>query len=142
MKAHEDIAVFYRKKAIYNPQMWQSTPYDKGSDIRHTEVYGEQKECHVKSDGLRYPRSVQYFTTAEHEGKLHPTQKPIALLEYLVKTHSNENDLILDPTMGSGGTLLAAKMHKRNFIGIEKEEKYYDIAKERLSQSMQLVWPI
>lgn len=140
MRAHEDIAVFYRQKATYNPQMWQSTPYDKGSDTRYTEVYGEQVECHVKSDnGLRYPRSVQYFTTAEHEGKLHPTQKPIKLLEYLVKTHSNENDVILDPTMGSGGTMLAAKKLNRQFIGIEKERKYYDIATKRLNEDLQLV---
>lgn len=134
LRAHEDIAVFYRKPCIYNPQMTQSTPYNKGTAHRETDVYGSQVAVEVKNDtGLRYPRSVQYFKTAEFEGKLHPTQKPIALLEYLVKTYSNPGDTILDHTMGSGSTGVAANNLGRNFIGIEQEKKYYDTANNRIN---------
>ena len=134
MRAHEDICVFYKKPPTYNPQMWQSTPYNKGKAHRPTDVYGSQVATLVKNDsGLRYPRTVQYFKTAESEGKvLHPTQKPLALMEYLVKTYSNEADVVLDNAMGSGTTGIAAIKNNRRFIGIELEKKYFDIAKERL----------
>lgn len=134
LRAHEDIVVFYKKQPTYNPQMVSGTPYDKGKAVRDTESYGVQtKEVHVKNDsGLRFPRSVIYFKTAESEGKYHPTQKPVALYEYLIRTFSNENDLVLDPCMGSGTTGVAALQTNRNFIGIEKEQKYFEIAKERL----------
>ena len=88
----------------------------------------------VKDDeGKRYPRSVLYFKTAEDEGKLHPTQKPIALYEYLVKTYSNEGDTILDPCMGSGTTGVACMNTNRNFIGIERDREYYQVAHNRLN---------
>jgi DNA modification methylase len=133
MRAHESICVFYRKPATYNPQMTQGDPYDKGTAHRPTDVYGSQKATTVKSEtGLRYPRSVQYFVTAESEGKLHPTQKPIALAEYLVKTYTNEGDVVLDPTMGSGTTCLAAQNLNRQYIGFELDEKYFDVAVERI----------
>ena len=89
---------------------------------------------HVKDEeGKRYPRSVLYFKTAEDEGKLHPTQKPIALYEYLVKTYSNEGDIILDPCMGSGTTGVACMNTNRNFIGIERDREYYQVAHNRLN---------
>lgn len=134
LKAHEDIVVFYKKMPIYNPQMTKGTPYDKGKAVRDTESYGKQtKEVHVKNeDGLRYPRSVLYFVTAENEGKYHPTQKPVKLFEYLVKTYSNEGDVVLDPCMGSGTTGIACKNTNRNFIGIELNETYFNQAKERI----------
>ncbi len=133
MRAHEDIVVFYDKQCTYNPQMTQGTPYNKGRAVRDTMAYGKQeKAVLVKNDsGLRYPRSVQYFVTAETEGKLHPTQKPLALYEWLIKTYTNENDMILDPCMGSGTTGIAALKLNRRFIGIEKDKKYFDIAKKR-----------
>lgn len=135
LRAHEDIVVFYKKQPVYNPQMSEGKPYDKGSAVRDTEAYGFQaKEVHVKNDsGLRYPRSVLYFKTAEFEGKLHPTQKPISLYEYLIKTFSNENDLILDPCMGSGTTGIAAINCNRSFIGIEKELSYFNVASNRIA---------
>ena len=135
LRAHEDIVVFYKKQPTYNPQMTQGTPYDKGKAVRDTEAYGVQtKEVHVKNDtGLRYPRSVIYFKTAEGEGKYHPTQKPVSLYEYLVRTFSNENDTVLDPCMGGGTTGIAALNSSRNFIGIEREEKYFKIAQDRIS---------
>ena len=105
--------------------------------MRDTESYGKQtKAVHVKNEnGLRYPRSVIYFKTAESEGKLHPTQKPISLMEYLVKTYSDESDTILDPCMGSGTTGVACKKTNRKFIGIEQEKEYHDIAKKRISET-------
>lgn len=134
MKAHEDICVFYRKPPIYNPQMWQSTPYNKGKAHRPTDVYGQQISVLVKNDtGLRYPRTVQYFKTAESEGKaLHPTQKPLALFEYLIKTYTNPGDVVLDNCMGSGTTAIAALKTKRKFVGIEKDPKYADICLDRI----------
>jgi site-specific DNA-methyltransferase (adenine-specific) len=104
--------------------MTQGTPYDKGKAVRDTEAYAVQtKEIHVKNEnGFRYPRSVLYFRTAESEGKYHPTQKPIALYEYLIKTYSNPEDVVLDPCMGSGTTGVACVNTQRNFIGIEREQ--------------------
>src|SRR5699024_9428216 len=88
------------------------------------------KTIHLKNEsGKRYPRTVQYFKTAEREGKLHPTQKPVALLEYLIKTYTQENETVLDFTMGSGSTGVAAKNLNRKFIGIELDETYFQIAK-------------
>ena len=87
----------------------------------------------VKNDsGLRYPRSVQYFVTAENEGKLHPTQKPVALLEWLVKTYTNENETVLDPCMGSATTAIACLKTGRNFIGFELKKEYFEVAKTRI----------
>ena len=135
LRAHESIAVFYRKPPTYNPQITQGEAYNKGTAKRETDVYGSQRAVEVKSDGERYPRTVQYFVTAEKEGKLHPTQKPIALTEYFVKTFSNPGDVILDNTMGSGTTGVACVNLDREFIGIEKDKEYFDIAVERISEA-------
>ena len=134
MRAHEDILVFYNKQCKYNPQMTKGKPYNKGCAVRDTSAYAKQeKAILVKNDsGLRYPRSVQYFVTAESEGKLHPTQKPLALMEWLIKTYTNEGDTVLDPCMGSGTTAIAALNTKRKFIGFEKDDKYFEIAKKRI----------
>ena len=137
LRAHEDIVVFYKKQPAYNPQMIKGTPYDKGTAVRDTEAYAVQtKEVHVKNEsGMRYPRSIQYFKTAEGEGKYHPTQKPIALYEYLIRTYSHEYDTILDPCMGSGTTGVACKNTNRHFIGIEMNTTYFEVANQRLNQS-------
>ena len=134
MRSHEDIVVFYKKQPTYNPQFTSGKPYDKGKALRDAEQYGQQtKSVHVKdTEGKRYPRSVLYFKTAEDEGKLHPTQKPIALYEYLIRTYSNEGDTILDPCMGSGTTGVACNNTNRNFIGIESDNNYYNIARDRI----------
>ena len=134
IRAHEDIVVFYKKQPTYNPQFTSGKPYDKGKALRDAEQYGQQtKSVHVKdTEGKRYPRSVLYFKTAEDEGKLHPTQKPIALYEYLIRTYSNEGDTILDPCMGSGTTGAACMNTNRQFIGIENDEQYFHIATNRL----------
>lgn len=134
--AHEDIVVFYKKMPTYNPQMTNGKPYNKGTAVRDTECYAlQEKAIEVKNaTGKRYPRSVQYFRTAESEGKLHPTQKPLALFSWLMNTYSNEGDVVLDPFMGSGTTGCAAFENTRSFIGIEKEKKYFDIARQRIGE--------
>lgn len=134
LRKHEDICVFYNKQPTYNPQMIMGEPYDKG--IRKDQFsgsYGDFKPKHVKSNGERYPNDVLfaeensldyiYCKTAESEGEvLHPTQKPVELGRYLIKTFSKENDIILDNASGSGSFLVAAVLEGRKFIGIEKNE--------------------
>ena len=136
MRAHEDIVVFYDKQCKYYPQMTKGAPYNKGCAVRDTMAYGKQeKAILVKNDeGTRYPRSIQYFVTAESEGKLHPTQKPIALYEWLIKTYSDKDDMILDPCMGSGTTAVACINNGCGFIGYEKSKEYFDVAKQRIKQ--------
>ena len=139
MKYYEEILVFQKGKSVYNPQM--------------KDRVGEKKECYkydhycgdnnhlsdLKKQPKRYdPNKVQpsdvleFNVVPNRNGKLHPTQKPIELLEWLVKTYSNENDVILDNCMGSGTTGVACKKLNRSFIGIELNEDYYNIAKERI----------
>ena len=137
LRAKENILIFYKKQPTYNPQMKKGEAYNKGIRKEQTQddVYGSFEQTEVKSDGYRYPRDVLYFKTAESEGKtFHKTQKPIALMEYLIKTYTNENETVLDFTMGSGSTGVAAKNTNRNFIGIEMDEKYFDIATNRISE--------
>lgn len=137
-KVTENICVFYKKQCTYNPQMTEGEPYNKGCAVRDTLAYGKQeKAVLVKNDtGLRYPRSVQYFVTAEREGKLHPTQKPLALMEWLIKTYTNEGDTVLDPCMGSGTTAIACINTGRKFIGFEKDTEYYNKALERINNHL------
>lgn len=132
--AHEDILVFYKKQPTYNPQMVIGKPYNKGKALRTTNVYGKQKETLVENkEGLRYPRTVQYFKTAESEGKVfHPTQKPIELFKYIIKTYTNEGDVVLDNCIGSGTTAIAAIATNRNYIGFEKDKEYYKLSLERI----------
>ncbi len=144
LRKHEDICVFYKKQPTYNPQMVQGEPYDKG--IRKAQLsgsYGDFQPVHVHSSGERYPTDIIYVKTAECEGEVvHPTQKPIELGRYLIRTYSNPGDVILDNAFGSGSFLVAAVKEGRNFIGIEKNEDvalfkkekidYIEIAKRRL----------
>ena len=135
--AHEDIMIFYKKLPTYNPQKTKGKPYNKGFEKRNEiEAVGKigNGNLIINESGERNPRSVIYFRTAESEGKLHPTQKPLELLEYLVKTYTNEGDMVLDNTMGSGTTILAAIKNNRIGIGIEKEKQYYDVAVRRASE--------
>ncbi len=135
LRKHEDICVFYKKQPIYNPQMSEGEAYDKGvRKNQYTGSYGEFKPKHVKSNGERYPNDVVFFEeqfiddfvyikTAESEGTVyHPTQKPIDLGRYLIKTFTNPGDIVLDNACGSGSFLLSAILENRNFIGIEKNE--------------------
>ena len=135
--AHEDIMIFYKKLPTYNPQKTKGKPYNKGFEKRNEiEAVGKigNGNLIINESGERNPRSVIYFRTAESEGKLHPTQKPIELIEYLIKTYTNEGDMVLDNTMGSGTTNLACIKLNRKSIGIEKEKQYYDVAVRRASE--------
>ena len=138
LRAHEIISVFYSKPPTYTPQMTEGVAYNKGVRKEQTQndVYGSFDQVEVKSDGLRFPRSVQYFKTAESEGGFHKTQKPVALLEYLIKTYTNESETVLDFTMGSGSTGVACVNTNRNFIGIELDENYFNIAESRINQAL------
>lgn len=135
MRNHELILIFYKKLPTYNPQMRQGfKPTRKGMAGPSGNNYRGHKPYPNREGATdRYPVSVIDLDDKPFENKLHPTQKPLNLLAHLVKTYTNEGDLILDNCAGSGSTLVAAKNHKRNYIGIEKEKKYFDIAKERLS---------
>lgn len=121
LRKHEDICVFYRKQPSYNPQMKPGDPYDKG--IRKDQLsgsYGDFSPVHVKSNGERNPTDVIYFKTSESEGPVyHPTQKPVELGRYLIRTYSNPGDIVLDNAFGSGSFLVAAALENRKFVGIE-----------------------
>ena len=133
LKSHENILVFYRSKPTYNPQMWYSTPYSGFSSdtSKIGEVYGNQQSKHRDNpEGSRYPKTVLKF---KQEKGLHPTQKPVGLMEYLIKTYTNEGDTVLDNTMGSGTTGVACVNCNRSFVGIEMDKKYYQISKERFN---------
>ncbi len=146
MKEHEDIVVFSRGRIIYNPIM-EIRKGSGGERVKHkivvrtkTENYldGLHKEVKLNCGKKRHPSSVQKFNTACGNEKVnHPTQKPIALAEYMVKTYTNEGDMVLDFTMGSGTTGVAAKKLSRDFIGIEMDEKYFEIAKARIETAQQ-----
>ena len=90
----------------------------------------------MNESGLRYPRTVLYFATAEKEGGFHPTQKPVALMEYLIRTYTSEGDTVLDPCMGSGTTGIACLRTKRRFIGFESDGDFYRGAKKRFSEEI------
>ena len=132
-KRHEDICVFYQKQPPYNPQMGQGKPYTDKERVRSMGVTGDAlpSKKAITNTGTRYPSSVQKFSNGNN-GSVHPTQKPVALMEYLIKTYTQEGETVLDFVMGSGTTGLACKNTGRKFIGIEKDAGYFEIAKKRL----------
>jgi len=121
LRKHEDVCIFYAQQPNYTPQMAPGDPYDKG--VRKNQLtgsYGDFKPSHVKSDGGRYPTDVIYFKTAESEGRVwHPTQKPVELGRYLIRTYTQPGDLVLDNCFGSASFLVAAALEGRDSIGIE-----------------------
>jgi site-specific DNA-methyltransferase (adenine-specific) len=143
LKDHEDVIVFTKtgKQPLYYPQMTaRDKPIKKGGNKQSKAIPIAQtdnaKEFSKKSKtyNLKYPTSQLRYSSREGRG-LHPTQKPIALMQYLIKTYTNEGETVLDFTMGSGTTGVAAKNLNRNFIGIELDETYFNIAKERINNS-------
>lgn len=134
-KVHENISIFYKKQPTYNPQMEKGEPYfrkgtgrPKTKDLMDNPAIDNGK---VNESGDRYPKSIQKFPF-HNVGNFHPTEKPIDLIKFLVKTYTNENDTVLDNTMGSGTTGVACKNLNRSFIGIEMDDKYFEIAKNRI----------
>lgn len=134
MKSHENILVFYNKQPVYNPL--KTKGHLRKSAVKRkdeTPIYGKQNIDSFYYDSTeRYPRSVLKFSSDKQTSNLHPTQKPVALCEYLIKTYTNENDTVLDNCMGSGTTGVACKKLNRNFIGIENDPKYFETALRRI----------
>ena len=136
-KTVETISVFYRKQCTYNPQMIKydgplRTNKVKDGKMGKLTDSSEKKVFEYNDTGFRYPTQVLKFQRDCLKSNLHPTQKPLLLCEYLIKTYTDKNDIVLDNCCGSGTSLIAAKNLNRQFIGIEKEKEYYDICLERL----------
>ena len=133
MKAHENVLVFCAGRESYTPQKTIGKPYKQrlGSAESIEFCTGSKRNDNITGD--RFPRSVLYFKTAESEGRsIHPTQKPVALMEYLIRTYSDEGETVLDNCMGSGTTGVACANTGRKFIGIEQDPTYFAIALERI----------
>lgn len=149
LRTQEEILVFYEKQPTYNAQL---TKKEK-KDIRWNSTrYGAEKELYVGLNNknrydsriippdMSYPKNIITFSNANNNGEhLHPAQKPVELMEYLIKTYTNENDVVLDNCMGSGTTGVACVNTKRRFIGMEKEEKYFVIASKRIADALNAV---
>ena len=136
MKSHENICVFGDGRLTYNPQKTKGVPYVRDNKQRHSDESLSKglKPKKQVNDGFRFPKTVHLFRRDfSAQSRLHPTQKPVALMEYLIKTYTNEGEMVLDFTMGSGTTGVAAKNLNRSFIGIELDEEYFKIAQERIS---------
>jgi len=134
LRLHEHILVFYKKQPTYNQQMTKGTPYTINRKATYKgEGYNKQTDSYKENTGFRHPTSVLEFSNPRIKGG-HPTQKPVALFEYLIKTYTNEGDLVLDNCAGSGTTGVACKNLNRNYILIEKEPEYIDIINKRLTQ--------
>lgn len=138
-KTIENIMVFYKEQPIYNPQKHKHTgrlvTNKIGDNARFSETQAgkiKTKPLEYHDDGTRHPTQLLRFSRDNPRERLHPTQKPIALLEYLIKTYTNEDMTVLDNCMGSGSTIIAALNTDRNCIGIEKDKKYFEIAKGRI----------
>ena len=144
LKSHEDICVFYKKQPTYNPQMTTGTKWHRGGkkERKLAAIYGQENKIVERKGGsdetdLKYPKSILTVSNADNTKRVHPTQKPLKLLEWLIKTYTNENETVLDNTMGSGSTGVACVNTGRNFIGIELDKVYFDIAKQRIEEAQQ-----
>ncbi len=146
LRNHENIAVFYDKQPTYNPQRWQSKVENRSIKKQTkpvvTEVYRTlEKSVDYKDDGFRMPTTIIKFydpqrmnSSIDKKGR-HPTQKPVSLYDYLIRTYTNEGDTVLDITMGSGTTGVACVQTGRNFIGIEIDPTYFAIAERRIAEA-------
>lgn len=145
MRDKEDILVFYRQQCTYNPQWTFGEPYTNLKSGKTTtestaQVTGKYKngaEYRNGSDGRRYPKQVLEFGVVER-GTVHPTQKPVDLMEYLIKTYTNDGDVVMDNCMGSGTTGVACMATNRVFLGIEKDTNYFNVAHERIQKASQI----
>lgn len=132
LRAHENIEVFYRRQPTYNPQFTHG--HERKTSKRksvNSECYGDASALAEYNSTSRYPRDVQFWSSDKQKGSYHPTQKPVALLRYLIETYSNPGETVLDFTMGSGSTGVACQDSGRSFIGIEKDHAIYEVACER-----------
>ena len=142
LRSHEEICIFYKKLPTYNPQFTEGEPLHGmgkkfSQEKNKNNNYGDFDSCNNPSakregDTKKYPKSIIKFPRPASCVMVHPTQKPVELLEWLINTYTNKNETVLDNCMGSGSTGVACKNLNRDFIGIELEEKYFNIAKERI----------
>ena len=142
-KVIETINVFYKKQCTYNPQMTDYSGPLRTNKVKNGKLgilidSQNKKVIEYQDKGTRYPLQIVKFQRDFLKSKLHPTQKPIELMEYLIKTYTHENDIVLDFTMGSGTTGVACKNLNRNFIGIELDKEYFNIAKSRINEQATL----
>jgi len=140
MKVHENILIFYKRLPIYNPEKTKGhKPTNKnGKSKKQSTNYGKYEQLKTGGSTERYPRSVQKFNVANSaHGIVHPTQKPVELFEYLIKTYTNKGDTVLDNCMGSGTTAIACLNTDRQYIGFELDEDYYNIAQDRIKNHTQ-----
>lgn len=138
LRVTENISVFYRKQCTYNPQKFKGKPCHKrgskvGSDLTSMNTYGNTKYVETVGD-MKFPLNLITFDKVHPSQTVHPTQKPIELMKYLVNTYTNEGDIVLDFCAGSGSTGIACRELNRRFIGIEKEKSYFDIMVKRLEE--------
>lgn len=141
LRSHEDICVFYRELPVFHPQMRPCSP----SEVVHSRgrlnkpitnrCYGNRLEMASKVRCEKCPTSILKFSKPHHKGQ-HPTEKPVDLCRWLIRSYSNPGDTVLDPTMGSGTTGVAAVLEDRSFVGIEREEKYFAVAKSRIDKEI------
>lgn len=143
MQQHEYISVFCNGKLNYYPIM------KKRDKVKKSKNYGNSKVCRLQSNDNeeriyteKYPTSILTYSNASQKGRLHPSQKPTELLEYLIKTYTKEYEVVLDNCMGSGSTGVACINTNRNFIGIEKDDKYFEIAKKRMEECQQDIFTL
>jgi DNA modification methylase len=142
---HETISVFYKKQCTYTPQMTVADKIykrgfvvrSKAKNIQQSDIYGAQKNFLQVDSGFRYPKRIQYFNNNFTQEQLHPTQKPVPLFEYLIRTYTNEGETVLDNCIGSGTTAIACINTNRNYIGFELDKHYCDIANERIQTALQ-----
>jgi site-specific DNA-methyltransferase (adenine-specific) len=146
MKYHENILIFYKKQPVYNKQMIERTGGGKNrykTGVNHSnrkmqgseKVYSNENDITFYDQNLKNPSMILDFDTGRRQDLVHPTQKPIRLIEWLIKTYTNEGDTVLDNCMGSGTTGVACINLNRNFIGIELDDEYFEIAKQRISEA-------
>ena len=139
LRSHEDIMVFYKRLPKYNPQKTKGKPNNSKGKPKQNENnnYGHFEFVDNKDElgGMKHPKSIVIFEKPHPSISIHPTQKPVELLEYLIKTYTKENDIVLDNVMGSGSTGVACINTNRNFIGIELDEDYFEIARKRIEEA-------
>ena len=133
MARHEDICIFYRKPGKYYPIMAKREKEKKSKEYKRTEIMGGESSGSSKMLGHRYPHTILSFSGANNQNKLHPTQKPVELMKYLIETYSLPGETVLDCCMGSGSTGVAALQLGRSFIGIERDPNYFAIAEARIN---------
>lgn len=139
MRNHELISIFYKKQCTYNPQKTYGHKMKKSyrSKALQTEVYGNMKNDNTYESTERYPRSIQVFSTDTQNSSLHPTQKPVALIEYLIKTYTNDGEIILDSCAGSMTTGIAAINTNRKVVCIENDKDIFDVGRNRVMQHLE-----